>query len=320
MKLFTLSAVAASLAFSAAAMAAYPDRPIKLIVPAAAGGNSDGTMRIIAQEMSKALGQQVVVDNRTGAGGRIGSELIARAAPDGYTIGYAHVGTLVINRHLFRKLSYDPAKDFAFIGTVGMVPNVIVVAASSPYKTLAELIQAAKKDPEKLTMASADAGTSSHVGAALFRAQTGALIRNIPYKATAGATTDLLGGQVDSLTENLPPFMSLIQSGKVRALAVTTSRRAAQLPQVPTVAESGFPNYEQSAWGGLVAPAGTPRDIIDKLNHTLNTILKSAELRKAFEERSLEPLTGTPEDLGALAQRESPKWEAVIKAAGVQLD
>ena len=286
MKLFTLSAVAASLAFSAAAMAAYPDRPIKLIVPAAAGGNSDGTMRIIAQEMSKALGQQVVVDNRTGAGGRIGSELIARAAPDGYTIGYAHVGTLVINRHLFRKLSYDPAKDFAFIGTVGMVPNVIVVAASSPYKTLAELIQAAKKDPEKLTMASADAGTSSHVGAALFRA----------------------------------PFMSLIQSGKVRALAVTTSRRAAQLPQVPTVAESGFPNYEQSAWGGLVAPAGTPRDIIDKLNHTLNTILKSAELRKAFEERSLEPLTGTPEDLGALAQRESPKWEAVIKAAGVQLD
>jgi len=302
------------------ALADYPERAITLIVPAAAGGNADITARLIGQEMSRQLGQPVVVENRVGAGGRIGTQAVARAAPDGYTIGYAHVGTLVLHRFLFKQQLYDLDRDIAPIGLVAETPNVIVVNASSPYRDLKGFIDATRAQPERLTMTSADPGTTSEVGVKLFIAQTGAAVRQIPYKATAAQLSDLLGGHVDSMMENLPPLIGNLKDGRLRALAVTTKTRAASNPDVPTVAEQGYPDYEQSAWSALVAPAGTPPAVIARLNSAMNQALRSDSVGKELRSRSQEPLGGTPQDVQTQIRKELPKWEGIIKAAGTTLD
>lgn len=302
------------------AHAAYPERAITLIVPAAAGGNADITARLIGQEMSRQLGQPVVVENRVGAGGRIGTQAVVRAPADGYTIGYAHVGTLVLHRFLFKQQLYDLDRDIAAIGLVAETPNVIVVNASSPYRDLKGFIEASRAQPERLTMTSADPGTTSEVGVKLFIAQTGAAVRQIPYKATAAQLSDLLGGHVDSMMENLPPLIGNLKDGRLRALAVTTKTRAASNPDVPTVAEQGYPDYEQSAWSALVAPAGTPPEVIARLNAAMNAALRSDNVSKELRSRSQEPLGGTPQDVQNQIRKELPKWEGIIKAAGTTLD
>lgn len=302
------------------ALAEYPERPITLIVPAAAGGNADITARLVGQEMSRTLGQPVVVENRVGAGGRIGTQALVRAAPDGYTIGYAHVGTLVLHRYLFKQQLYDLDRDIVPIGLVAETPNVIVVNATSPYRDLKSFIAASRAQPDRLTMTSADPGTTSEVGVKLFIAQTGAAVRQIPYKATAAQLSDLLGGHVDSMMENLPPLIGNLKDGRLRALAVTTKTRASSNPDVPTVAEQGYPDYEQSAWSALVAPAGTPPAAIARLNAAMNAALRSDAVSKELRSRSQEPLGGSPEAVKTQIQKELPKWESIIKAAGTTLD
>jgi len=310
-RIASLAALLLSLT-AAPALADYPERPITLIVPAAAGGNADITARLIGQEMARVLGQAVVVENRVGAGGRIGTQALVRAPADGYTIGYAHVGTLVLHRYLFKQQLYDLDRDIAPVGLVAETPNVIVVNAASPYRDLKSFIDASRAQPDRLTMTSADVK--------LFIAQTGAAVRQIPYKATAAQLADLLGGHVDSMMENLPPLIGNLKDGRLRALAVTTKRRAASNPDVPTVAEQGYPDYEQSAWSALVAPAGTPPAVIARLNAAMNTALHSEAVARELRSRSQEPLGGTPADVKTQIQKELPKWENIIKAAGTTLD
>lgn len=297
------------------AQADYPERAITLIVPAAAGGNADITARLIGQEMSRQLGQPVVVENRVGAGGRIGTQAVVRAPADGYTIGYAHVGTLVLHRFLFKQQLYNLDRDVTPIGLVAETPNVIVVNAASPYRDLKSFIEASRAQPDRLTMTSADPGTTSEVGVKLFIAQTGAAVRQIPYKATAAQLSDLLGGHVDAMMENLPPLIGNLKDGRLRALAVTTKSRAASNPDVPTVAEQGYPAYEQSAWSALIAPAGTPAAVVNRLNDAMNKALQSDNVAKELRSRSQEPLGGTPQDVQTQIRKELPKWESIIKAA-----
>lgn len=318
-RIASLAALLLSLT-AAPALADYPERPITLIVPAAAGGNADITARLIGQEMARQLGQAVVVENRVGAGGRIGTQALVRAAADGYTIGYAHVGTLVLHRYLFKQQLYDLDRDIVPIGLVAETPNVIVVKATSPYRDLKHFIDASRAQPDRLTMTSADPGTTSEVGVKLFIAQTGAAVRQIPYKATAAQLADLLGGHVDAMMENLPPLIGNLKDGRLRALAVTTRRRAASNPDVPTVAEQGYPDYEQSAWSALVAPAGTPPAVIARLNTAMNKALHSDAIARELRSRSQEPLGGTPDQVKTQIQKELPKWENIIKAAGTMLD
>ncbi|MGB3820866.1 Bug family tripartite tricarboxylate transporter substrate binding protein [Achromobacter pulmonis] len=318
-RIASLAALLLSLT-AAPALADYPERPITLIVPAAAGGNADITARLIGQEMARQLGQAVVVENRVGAGGRIGTQALVRAAADGYTIGYAHVGTLVLHRYLFKQQLYDLDRDIVPIGLVAETPNVIVVKATSPYRDLKHFIDASRAQPDRLTMTSADPGTTSEVGVKLFIAQTGAAVRQIPYKATAAQLADLLGGHVDAMMENLPPLIGNLKDGRLRALAVTTRRRAASNPDVPTVAEQGYPDYEQSAWSALVAPAGTPPAVIARLNTAMNKALHSDAIARELRSRSQEPLGGTPDQVKTQIQKELPKWENIIKAAGTTLN
>lgn len=318
MKTIALGLAACLLALGTAHADDYPQRAITILVPAAAGGNADITARLVGQEMSRTLGQPVVVENRVGAGGRIGTQALVRAKPDGYTLGYAHVGTLVLHRFLFKSQLYDVDKDLAPVGLIAETPNVIVVGSQSPYKSLAEFIDASKKAPQTITMASADPGTTSEVGVRLFTAQTGAQIRHIPYSTTAAQVTDVLGGHVDAMMENLPPLLANIRAGKMRALAVTTRTRAEAAPDIPTVAELGYPGYEQGAWSALMAPAGTPPAVIARLNAALNDALRSEKVAAELRTRSQAALGGTPAQVAEQIRVELPKWEQVIKTATME--
>lgn len=318
MKTIAMGLAACLLALGTAHADDYPQRAITILVPAAAGGNADITARLVGQEMSRTLGQPVVVENRVGAGGRIGTQALVRAKPDGYTLGYAHVGTLVLHRFLFKSQLYDIDKDLAPVGLIAETPNVIVVSSQSPYKSLAEFIDASKKAPQTMTMASADPGTTSEVGVRLFTAQTGAQIRHIPYSTTAAQVTDVLGGHVDAMMENLPPLLANIRAGKMRALAVTTRSRAEAAPDIPTVAELGYPGYEQGAWSALMAPAGTPPAVIARLNAALNEALRSEKVAAELRTRSQAALGGTPAQVAEQIRVELPKWEQVIKTATME--
>ncbi len=319
MNKITMLLAAGVLAGSAHAHAAgYPERAITLLVPAAAGGNADITARLVGQEMSRILGQPVVVENRVGAGGRIGTQALVRAKPDGYTIGYAHVGTLVLHRYLFKTQLYDIDKDLLPIGLVAETPNVIVVSAQSPHQDLPGYIAAARQAPQTLTMASADPGTTSEVGVRLFMQQTGAPLRHIPYSTTSAQVGDVLGGHVDAMMENLPPLLSNIRGGKMRALAVTTRSRASAAPDVPTVAELGYPGYEQGAWSALMAPAGTPPEIVARLNDALNQALRADKIAAELRSRSQEPLGGPATRVTEQIRGELPKWQQVIRAATLE--
>jgi tripartite-type tricarboxylate transporter receptor subunit TctC len=298
----------------------YPSRPITLIVPYAAGGGNDVMARIVAEKMSKSLGQQIVIENKGGAGGSIATRQIAKAAPDGYTLGLGGTGTHAINPTLYPNVGYDPRKDFAPVGLIASSALVVLVNNAVEAKSIGELIALAKRDAGKLNYASAGVGSGIHLGAELFATMAGIRLTHIPYKGSSPALTDLLGGHVAIYFSSLPPAIALVREGKVRALAVTGPKRAQSFPDLPTVAEVALPGYEAVLHYGIVAPAGTPRAIIDKLNAALNAALAEPEVREKIVADGADPLPGTPEDYAADIDREETKWSKVVKVSGAKVE
>jgi tripartite-type tricarboxylate transporter receptor subunit TctC len=298
----------------------WPNRPIRMVVPFPAAGTTDIVARAVAAEIGKSLGQQVIVDNRPGAGGNIGSDLVAKAAPDGYTIVMGTVGTHAINVTLYSKLPYDAVKDFAPVTLVASVPNVLEVNPSLPVNTVGELIAYAKANPGKLNFASSGNGTSIHLSGELFKSMTGIQMLHIPYKGSAPAITDLIAGQANLMFDNLPSSIGHIKGGQLRAIAVTTLTRSPALPDVPTINESGVPGYEASSWFGVLAPAGTPKEIVGRLHDEIVKALKTPALRKNLQNQGAEPVGDTPEEFAAHIQSEIAKWAKVVKQSGAHVD
>jgi tripartite-type tricarboxylate transporter receptor subunit TctC len=313
-------AALAALGLPQRARAQWPARPIRLVVPSAAGGSPDVVCRILAAELSKSLGQQVIVDNKPGAASTIGTVEVVRAEPDGHTLGYANVVTLAINRSLLAKLPYDPDTQLVPIGLIGHVQNALVVRPDLPAKTVRDLIDHARARPGKLVVGSPGNGTTGHLGAELFKSMTGTFILHVPYRGSPAAIQDLIGGQVDLLFDNLSSILPHIKSGRVRALGVSGAARSPLLPDVPTLDEAGVRGYRTEGWGGLVAPAGTPAPIIERLNREMNTVLASPAVIERYAALSFELTPGPPAALFERARRETPMWAEVIKRAGAKID
>jgi tripartite-type tricarboxylate transporter receptor subunit TctC len=304
---------------SAAQTAAYPARPVRFIVPSAAGGGTDIIARAISLKLAESLGQQFVVDNRPGAGQMIGIELAAKAPPDGHTILMA-ASTLAINPVMYKKVPYDALRDFAPITQAASLPNVLVVHPSLPVKSIAELIAYAKQRPGQLNFASAGIGTSPQMSIELLKSMAGIDMVHIPYKGTAPGVVDLLAGQVKVMAPNLLTALPHIKSGKLRALAVTSSRRSQALPEVPTVAEAGLPGYDSTQWYGVLAPAGTPREIVTRLHDAIARALRDAEVGKRLAADGAEAVGSSPEEFAAFIKSESEKWARVATAAGIKAE
>lgn len=316
-----LKLLAGSVALGASnAWAAYPEKPIKLIVPSAAGGSPDIICRLLAGELAKSLGQAVVVDNKAGAGGAIGIQEIARAAPDGYTIGYGNVVTLAINQSLYSKLIYDADAQLVGLAQMGDVQNALIIGPNVAAKNVAELIALAKAKPGRLSMGSAGSGTTGHLGGELFKSMTNTFVTHVPYRGSAQAIGDLISGQIDFMFDNVPSALSHIRAGRVKALAVSGKSRSPQLPEVPTVAESGVKGYETTAWGGIIGPAGLSRDLITKLNAEINKVLLLPAVRERYAQLGLEVNTGGPDLLMERARKERPQWAAVVKRSGAKVE
>ncbi|MDM0021033.1 Bug family tripartite tricarboxylate transporter substrate binding protein [Variovorax saccharolyticus] len=319
-------AAAASALWSAARMAmaqAYPGRPPHLIVPFTPGGSSDVLGRAIGQELGRAWNQAVVIENVPGAGGSVGAEKVARAAADGYTLLMGHVGTLAINPSLYPRLGYDPLRSFAPVAWVARVPNVLVVHASVPARTLAELVALAKASPGRLAYGSGGNGSAAHITMEYLKLQTGTSFLHIPYRGTAPSVNDLLAGQLQLLFTGAPALLPHIKAGTMRALAVSSPRRIALLPDVPTVAESGVAGtkgFEADQWYGVVAPAGTPADIVSMLNQQINRSLDSADVKARLAAEGAEATPATPQAFGQLIASEIKRWERVVKAARITVD
>ncbi|WP_020202856.1 MULTISPECIES: Bug family tripartite tricarboxylate transporter substrate binding protein [Cupriavidus] len=303
---------------AAHAAEAYPSRPIRLVVPFTPGGTTDILARLVALKLGEALGQTVVVDNRPGAGGNIGAEAVAKAAPDGYTLLMGTLGTQVTNQFIYARMPYDSGKDFAPVTLVANSPNVLLTNATLPVKSVAELIALAKQQPGKLNYASTSTGGSPHLSGELLDSMAGVKMQHVPYKGAAPAMTDLLAGQVNLMYDNLPSALAQIQAGKVRALAVTTPQRAPVLPDVPTVAESGLPGYVVNSWFGLLAPAGTPAALVARIQQAVARILATPEVRQRVEQLGAVPGGDTPAAFAAVIRADTEKWSRVIKNAGIQ--
>ena len=316
-----LPAVFALFVASVAQAQNYPDRPIRLIAPFPAGGLADVLARAVGDEMSKTLGQPVIVENRAGAGGNTGADAVAKAAPDGYTLLMGTVGTHAINSSLYAKMPYDHVKDFAPVILVAGVPNVLEVNPSVPVNSMQELIAYAKANPGKLNFASSGSGTSIHLSAEMFKVMTGVQMAHVPYKGSAPALADLMGGQVQLMFDNLPSSLALIKAGKLKPLAVTSLTRSSALPDVPTVAESGLPGFEASSWFGLLAPAGTPKEIVTKLNGEVAKWLATPDAREKLAAQGAIASTAlTPEDFAKHIGTETTKWAKVVKDSGAKVE
>jgi tripartite-type tricarboxylate transporter receptor subunit TctC len=296
----------------------FPAKPIRIVVPFAPGGGNDVFARQLATRLGETLGQQVVIDNRPGAGGTVGTDAVAKAAPDGYTLLLGHTGTLAINPALYPRLPYDARADFVAVGPLAQAPLVLVVPAGSPAQTLADLIARARAAPGKVSFASSGNGTGGHLAGELLEEMTGVKLLHVPYKGTAPALTDVLGGQVDAMFSVIPPALPHVESGKLRALAVTGARRSARLPQTPTVAEAGVKGYESTLAYGLMAPKGTPEPVLRTLATALARAVESPQLRDALRAEGAEPLAGSAADFAALMRAENEKWGRVIRAAGIK--
>jgi tripartite-type tricarboxylate transporter receptor subunit TctC len=298
----------------------YPARPITLVVPYSAGGGNDAMARVVADRMSNALGQQIVIENRGGAGGSIATRQVAKAAADGYTLGLGGTGTLAIDPTLYPNAGYDPRKDFAPVGLIATSPLIVLVHPSVPAHNVRELIALAKAQPGKLNYASAGSGSGIHLGTVLFAVTAGIELTHIPYKGTGPALTDVLGGPVLIYFSSLPSAVGLVKDGKLRALAVTGLKRSAVFPDLPTVAESGLPGFEAVLHYGIIAPVGTPRPVIDKLNAALREALGDAGVASRLAMEGTEPLATTPEEYAADIDREETKWSAIVKKAGAKAE
>lgn len=299
---------------------AWPAKPIRLMVPFPPGGSTDIVARIVAQKLSERLGQSLVIENRGGGGGTIGTAATAKAAPDGYSLAVASTSTHVVAPGVYPKLEYDPVRDFAPIGLMAVSPYLLVVNPGVPAKSLQELVALAKKQPGRLNYASAGIGSTTHLAMEMLKAASSTYMLHIPYSGNGPAGTAVVGGQVEMLFGSLPALLPHAKSGRVRALAVGTPKRSPSLPDVPTVAESGYPGFDASLWLALVAPAGTPPAIVERLNRELAAIITSPETREALDKAGAEPLTGSPAELAAMIRDGIPKYARVIKAAGVKAE
>jgi tripartite-type tricarboxylate transporter receptor subunit TctC len=315
-----LAFIAALATTAALAQGDYPNKPIKLIVPFPPAGGTDTLSRAIAQSITHDTKWTIVVENRPGAGGNIGLDAAAKSPPDGYTIAMGQTANLAVNPALYSSLPFDPLKDFAPIALLSSQPLIVVVSATSPYKSLKDLVDAAKKNPGKVNMASAGNGTIGHIGGEIFQRRAGIKMTHVPYKGAGQAVTDLMGGSVDTIFGNTQSVGGLVAGGRLRPLAVTSPKRLAAFPDVPTVAESGYPGFEAATWSGLVAPAGTPKPIIDKLNAAANRALASAEIKAKLGEDGSTPLGGTPQQFADYIKSENAKWGAAVRDAGIKLD
>lgn len=314
------TALALAGALAPAAAQDYPNRPITLVVPYAAGGGNDVMARTVAEKMSRTLGQQIVVENRAGAGGTIATRQVAKAAPDGYTLVIGGTGTLAVNPTLYANVGYDPRKDFAPVGLIGTSALVILVNPSVPATSIRELIDLARKDPGKLNYASAGVGSGIHLGTVLFEQMADIKLTHVPYRGTGPALTDLVGGHVAIYFSSLPSAIGIARDGKVRPLAVTGSKRSDVFPGVPTVAEAALPGFEAVLHYGIVAPAGTPRPIVDKLNAALREALAAPDTRERMSKDGTEPLPSTPDEYAADIDREETKWSAIVKKSGAKVE
>lgn len=306
-------------ALSAPAQAAFPDRPITLIVPFAPGGSTDLVARLVAQKMGETLGQQVIVDNRGGAGGNIGAAVVAKAAPDGYTILMGTVATHALNPALYKKMPYDAQKDFASVSLLVNVPNVLTVNPNFPAKTVQELIDLAKKEPGKYSYASSGNGSPLHLSGELFKKLAGVDLIHIPYKGSGPALVDVIAGQVPIQFDNLPSSTEHIKAGRLRALGVTTSKRVPAFPDLPAIAET-LPGYDTYSWNALFAPAGTPKEAIAKLNEAGIKAINDPTVKAKLGEFSAVLVGSTPEELDALVTSELAKWAPIVKDSGAQID
>jgi tripartite-type tricarboxylate transporter receptor subunit TctC len=322
MKLFLqtlLAATAMTMALTGHAAAPYPTKPIRIIVAYTPAGATDILARTVGQKLSESWGQPVIIDNRAGAAGNIGTEVAAKATADGYTLLMGTAGTHGINVSLYRKLNWHPVTDFAPVSLVAMVPNIMVINNALPFKNVKELIAHAKANPGKLSYGSPGNGSTAHLSMELFKNMTGINLVHIPYKGSAGVLADVMGGQIAVTIDNMPPYLPQVKAGKIRALAVSPAKRSTAAPDIPTIAESGVPGYEAVAWFGLLAPAGTPKDIVSKLSVETARILKMPDVNKRVSELGGEPVGSSPEEFAALIKSEIAKWAKVIKDANVEL-
>jgi len=305
---------------STAVTAAYPDKPIRFVIPSAPGGSPDVLMRVLLAEMSKQMGVSFVVENKPGASFVLGTMDIVRAPADGYTLGYGNIVSLAVNRSLLEKMPYDVERDLTLVSNIVRVYNMLAVNNSLPVRTVPELIAYAKRNPGRLVMASAGNGTTGHLGGELFKAMTGTFILHVPYRGSAQAINDLMGGQVQLMFDNVPSIGPHVKAGRVRGIAVSGPRRSPVFPEIPTVAEAGVPGYETIAWGGVIGPANLPKEIIARLHAEIRTALASPALQERYRNLDTEIDGGTPEEFLALVRRETPKWATVVKRAGAKVD
>jgi tripartite-type tricarboxylate transporter receptor subunit TctC len=303
-----------------AAAADYPNHPLSLVVGFTPGGPSDVLARVLGKKLEQVLGQPVVIDNRPGAGGNIAAEVVARAMPDGYTLLMGNNSILATNAVLYKKVAFDPEKDFAPIALIGSQANILVVNPALPVHSMAELIALAKASPGKLNFASSGHGAAAHLAGELFKSQAGVNIVHVAYKGGAPALQDVIAGHVQMIFATAASVVGHIQSGAVRPLAVTTLRRTSVLPDIPTVDELGIPGFDATTWHGLVVPAGTPRDVVAALNQATNTALKSPDVQKSLAELGVDIIGGSSEEFAAYIRSEIPKWTAIVKASGAKLD
>ncbi|HET9576496.1 MAG TPA: tripartite tricarboxylate transporter substrate binding protein [Usitatibacter sp.] len=318
--LMQCAAIAGAAAVPAMAQDAYPAKPIRLIVPFPPAGGTDTLSRAISQSITASTHWTFVVENKPGAGGNIGLDALAKSPPDGYTIAMGQTANLAVNPALYGSMPFDPLKDFAPIALLSSQPLILVVDAKSPYKSLAELVAAAKENPGRINMASAGNGTIGHIGGELFQRRAGIKLTHVPYKGAGPAVTDMMGGNVDCFFGNSQSVGGLVTGGRLRPLAATSPRRIPNFPNVPTVAELGYPGFEAATWSGLLAPAGTPAAIISKLNAEANKALGSNEMKQKLAEDGSTPMGGTPQQFAEFIRSEHAKWGAAVRDAGIKLD
>jgi len=303
-----------------AAAQGYPSKPIRFVVPYPAGGPLDTVARLLAQKVGEAVKQPVVVDNKPGAGGNIGADIVAKSPPDGYTILMGAVATHAINPTLYASIPYDPVRDFTPITQVASTPNVLVVNPAVPAHDVKGFIAHAKANPGKLNFGSGSTGSAGHLAGELFNTLAGVKMTHVPYKGAAPAMQDLLGGRIDLMFDNLASSLAQVRAGKIRALAVTTARRSALAPELPTIAESGLPEFDVSTWFGVFAPAGVPREVVERLHAEFTRALAAPEVREKMLALGAEPVGNRPDEFAAFIRREAEKYARLVKASGAKVD
>lgn len=315
----SLAVLAGGSSPSAHAQQPWPSKPLRLVVGYAAGGATDVLARLVALRLGDELGKPVVVENRAGANSNVGAEVVAKAEPDGYTL-YVYTIANTINASLYDKLGYDPAKDFEPVGMIAKIPNVLVVNPSLPVKSVADYLRFARESSSGITFASSGSGSSIHLSGEIFRMRSGINMLHVPYRGSAPAVTDLLGGQVQSMFDNTPSAMPHVKAGRLRAIAVTSPQRLPLLPDVPTVAESGYPGFDVQSWFAIAAPAGTPKPVVDRLNAALNKALAAPDVRQRMQDLAAHPQPGTPEQMRIFMMSEIKRWHDVVKQSGARVN